>query len=108
MKQIIAYKDYFNVFYDALTQKEKDKVDRILVLMQSDNRMPSHYIRPLEQGIFELRITLPDKESRLLFFYDGATIVVLLNCFIKKTRKTPRKEIEKAIKLKRNYYEENQ
>lgn len=108
MKQIIAYKDYFKDFYDALTQKEKDKVDRVLVLMQSDNRMPAHYISPLEQGIYELRITLPDKESRLLFFYDGPIIVVLLNCFIKKTRKTPRKEIEQAIKLKKSYYEEMQ
>ena len=79
-----------------------------MVLMHSDSRMPAHYIKPLENGIYELRITTTDKELRILFIYDGNRLVVLLNCFAKKTRKTPRAVIEKAIKLKRQYYEEKQ
>lgn len=106
MKQIIAYKDYFEDFYESLTQKERDKIDRVLVLMQSDNRMPSHFIKPLEDGIQELRITALSKELRVLFFYDGERLVILLNCFVKKSRKTPRAEIEKAKKLRKQYEEE--
>ena len=71
-----------------MSQDEKDKVDRTMVLMQSESRMPAHYIKPLEEGIYELRI---------LYIYDGARLVVLLNCFTKK-----------AIKLKKQYYEEKQ
>ena len=108
VKQIVAYKDYFKDFYESLSQKEKDKVDRVLVLMQSDNRMPAHYISPLEEGIYELRISVPNKELRLMFIFDGEQLVILFNCFVKKAQKTPRVEIEKAIKLKRQYYEEKQ
>ena len=108
MRRIIAYKGYFKRFYDALTQKEKDKVDRVLVLMQSESKIPTHYIKLLDSGIFELRVTVPNKELRLLFFYDGDQIVILLNCFVKKRRTTPRTEIDKAIKLKKMYYEEKQ
>lgn len=106
MKQIIAYRNYFSDFYESLSQKEKDKVDRVLVLMQSDNRMPAHYIKPLESGIYELRISVPNKELRILFIYDGETLVILFNCFVKKTQKTPGNEIKKAIRLMSQYYEE--
>lgn len=45
-------------------------------------------------------------EFRIFFIYDGDTIVVLFNCFKKKTQKTPNSEIEKAIRLKNEYYEQ--
>ena len=89
-----------------LSQKERDKVDRVLVLMQSETHMPTHFIKPLEDGIQELRISVPNKEIRVIFIYDGETLVILLNCFVKKTRKTPRSEIEKAKKVRRQYEEE--
>ena len=106
MKRIIAYKNYYRDFYESLSQKEKDKVDRVMVLMQSENRMPAHYIRPLVNGIYELRISVLNRELRILFIYDGEKLVILFNCFVKKSQKTPRSEIEKAILLKKQYYEE--
>ena len=106
MKRIIAYKNYYRDFYESLSQKEKDKVDRVMVLMQSENRMPAHYIRPLVNGIYELRISVLNRELRILFIYDGEKLVILFNCFVKKSQKTPRSEIEKAILLKKKYYEE--
>lgn len=106
MKQIIAYRNYFKDFYDSLSRKEQDKVDRVLVLMHSDNRIPTHFIKTLEDGINELRISVPNKELRILFIYDGERLVILFNCFVKKSRKTPRSEIEKAIKLRKQYEEE--
>ena len=108
VKQIIAYKDYFNDFYESLSQKGKEKVDRVMVLMHSDNRMPTHYIKPLVEGVFELRISVPNKELRILFIYGGDQMVILFNCFVKKTRKTPKNGINKAIQLKKQYYEEKQ
>ena len=108
MKRIIAYKGYYKRFYDALSQQEKDKVDRVLMLMHSDGRMPVHFIKYLEDYIYELRVSVPNRELRVLFFYDGNTLVVLVNCFVKKTQKTPRSEIEKAKSLRRQYYEEKQ
>ena len=106
VKQIVAYKDYYKDFYESLSQKEKDKVDRVMVLMQSENRLPAHYIKPLEDGINKLRISVPNKELRVFFIYDGEQLVILFNCFVKKTQKTPRTEIEKAVRLKKEYYEQ--
>ena len=77
-----------------------------MVLMQSENRMPSHYIKHLEEGVYELRVSVPNKELRILFIFDEGQLVILFNCFVKKTQKTPRSEIQKAIELKREYYEE--
>ena len=108
MRQIVAYKDYFYNFYESLSQNEQKKIDRVMILLLSENRMPSHYISYLEQGIHELRITVPNRELRILFIYDKDQLVILFNCFVKKTRKTPRAEIEKAIQLKKQYDEEKQ
>jgi phage-related protein len=65
--------------------------------------IPHHFIKYIGDGIHELRITLPNREGRLLFIYDGDTMVILFNCFIKKSQKTPGKEIEKAKRLKKEY-----
>lgn len=47
-----------------------------------------------------------NNEFRLFFTYDGDTIVILFNCFKKKTQKTPKSEIDKAVRLKNEYYEQ--
>lgn len=41
---------------------------------------------------------------RVFFIFDNGNIVVLFNGFQKKTRKTPGNEIERAIKIKKEYY----
>ena len=42
----------------------------------------------------------------MFFIYDGDTIVVLFNCYTKKTQKAPKREIDKAIRLKEEYKNE--
>ena len=43
------------------------------------------------------------KSIRILCFFDDGNLVVLANCFVKKSQKTPRKEIKLAEKLKNEY-----
>lgn len=59
------------------------------------------YIKHLEEEIWELR---PLRE-RILFACYGKNQFILLNHFVKKTQKTPKKEIEKAKKLLKEYKE---
>lgn len=73
-------------------------------LLTTEDRIPSHYIKFIRDGIFEFRSNYGNTEFRVFFIYDGNTIVVLFNAFKKKTQKTPEKEIKKAIKLKEEYY----
>lgn len=103
MKKIIAYKDYFLDFMSKLADNEKDKINRALLLLESEDKLPSHYIGYIRDGLFEYRISGENKEFRIFFIFDEDKLVVLLNCFVKKTKKTPNKEIEKAIKLKEEY-----
>lgn len=103
MKKIIAFKKYYLDFISNLTDYERDKVKRALLLLESKDRIPSHYIRYLRDEIFEYRISSENKEFRLFFIFDEENLVILLNCYAKKTKKTPNKEIEKAIKLKKEY-----
>ena len=104
MKRIVAFKSYRD-FMASLSREEQLKIRRVLALFETEKLIPHHYIKYVWDGIFELRITLPTREARIFFIYDGETMVVLFNCFVKKTQKTPKKEIEKANKLKREYEE---
>ena len=77
-----------------------------MLLRQSDEQdVPRHYIKYLREGISEFRVNFGHNELRLFFFRDGDTLVILLNGFKKKTQKTPKSEIDKAIRLKKEYYE---
>jgi len=57
----------------------------------------------LEDGIFELRTSLTVTIARSLYFYQQGAKIILTHGFIKKTQKTPRKEIEKAKMLRKFY-----
>ncbi len=43
---------------------------------------------------------------RVFCFFDGEKLVILINRFQKKTQKTPKNEIEKALKIMAEYYEQ--
>uniref|UniRef100_A0AB33J835 Type II toxin-antitoxin system RelE/ParE family toxin n=2 Tax=unclassified Prevotella TaxID=2638335 RepID=A0AB33J835_9BACT len=106
MRKIIAYKEYFNDFLQKLSVQERMKILRSLDLLASEDRIPRHYIKFIRDGVYEFRVTYLNNEYRIFYIYDGHTIVVLFNCFKKKTQKTPDREIKKALNLK-NEYERN-
>lgn len=58
------------------------------------------------KGLFEARIKLGSNIWRVFCLFDKGKLVILLNGFTKKTQKTPKKEIEKAVRLMNEYYEE--
>ena len=64
-------------------------------------RLP--YSEELEDGIFELRAKLGSDISRVLYFFVVGRKIVLTNGFIKKTRKTPKNEIDKAKRCREHY-----
>lgn len=57
-------------------------------------------------GLYEARIQLGSNIWRVFCFFDGDKLVVLINGFQKKTQKTPKNEIAKALSLMSSYYEE--
>ncbi|MDO5526808.1 MAG: type II toxin-antitoxin system RelE/ParE family toxin [Prevotella sp.] len=105
MRKIIAYKSYFKDFVSSLSKDEANKLRRALDLFKMEDRMPRHYIKFIRDGIYEFRVNYGNNEMHVFFIYDGDTVVVLFNAFRKKTQKTPDREIIKAIRLKKEYYD---
>ena len=91
---------------EKLSSQEREKIMRALLLFETEDRIPRHYIKFVRDGIYEFRVSYGNKEFRIFFIYDGDTIVVLFNCYTKKTEKAPKREIDKAIRLKGEYYDE--
>jgi len=104
-RKIVAYGGYYESFMKTLSSNERRKILKALLLFSEEEKIPYHYIKYIRDSIFEFRVSYGNNEFRIFFIYDGNTIVVLLNCFKKKTQKTPQNEIEKAIRLKNEYYE---
>ena len=75
--------------------------DYVKALSKYGTVLGEPYIKHLDGDIWELR----PLRNRILFFgYDGNSFV-LLSHFIKKTQKTPNREIEKAKRLMKDYME---
>ena len=96
MRKILASKGYYSDFMLKLSEQERKKIKRALLLFETEDKIPSHYIKFIRDGVYEFRVNYGNNEFRIFFIYDGDTIVVLLNCFKKKTQKTPNSEIEKS------------
>jgi phage-related protein len=70
-------------------------------------RVLKKFLSPMENtdGLFEIRVEYGSNIYRIFCCSDEGRIVVLFNAFQKMTQKTPQKEIEKALRLKREYFE---
>ncbi len=87
------------IFLDSLDNKMKAKLIGLLELLEEKGtalRLP--YSSYLEDGIFELRCIQGNNITRVLYFFYIEKQIIVTNGFIKKTQKTPRKEIELAKK----------
>lgn len=108
IRQVIAYKNYFEDFLLAQPVKVQDKIYKIIEAIETLERIPANYLKPIQgtKGLYEARIQLGSDIWRVFCFFDQGKLVILLNGFTKKTQKTPRKEIDKALGLMNSYYEE--
>ncbi len=59
-------------------------------------------------GLYEIRVQSGSNIFRIFCFFDKNNLIVIENGFQKKTQKTPPNEIERALKIKKEYYEEKQ
>ncbi|MGQ1946681.1 type II toxin-antitoxin system RelE/ParE family toxin [Geofilum sp. OHC36d9] len=108
IRKVIVYKDHFVNFYKNQDSKIKEKIGYVLDLIRFESQVPTKFYKLLENtdGIWEVRVITTFKSIRILCFQDKGSLVVLTNCFLKKTRKTPQKEIKMAEKLKKEYLKE--
>ena len=104
-RKIITFGDYFKSFLKAINEDVRRKIDFVLDMLKTVRRLNSRFVKPIKDGIYELRIEWEGNIYRVFFVFDEDNIVVLFNGFQKKTRKTPISEIEKALSIKKEYDE---
>lgn len=92
-------------FLDSLPGKAAQKVAWVLGLIEDLDVVPSIYLKKLvnTEEIWECRIQLGSDAYRIFCFFDGNSIVVLTHGLIKKTQKTPQREIDRAEAYRRDY-----
>jgi phage-related protein len=83
---------------DTLPLEVRASFERIVRLVQAFGleRVREPYIKHIEGPIWEMRLRGRDGIARALYVTATGRRVVILRVFTKKTRKTPRREIELA------------
>jgi phage-related protein len=104
------YKNYFTDFYEKQKQKVKEKIIWTIKLVETLQIVPEEYFKHIEttDGIYEIRVKQGSDIFRIFSFFDEGKLIVLENGFQKKTQKTPKQEIHKALKIKEEYFIEKQ
>lgn len=105
-RKIEFYDDHFIDFYLELPKKVQEKIDYVLRIVKTVQNIPKKFITHIEgtDGLYEIRIEFESNIYRIFSCFDEGKLVILFNGFQKKSQKTPPKEIEKAIKLKKEYF----
>ena len=104
-RHITFYKNYFQEFFLLQREKVKNKMIWTFELIEELERVPETYLKHLENtdGLYEIRVQQGSDIFRIFCFFDQGQLVVLVNGFQKKTQKTPKKEIDLALKIKEEY-----
>ena len=107
IREVIAYKNYFVDFLTKQPIKVQNKIFKIIEAIETLERIPTTYLKLISgtDGLYEARTQLGTDIWRVFCFFDKGKLVILLNGFQKKTQKTPKNEIEKAMNLMKEYYE---
>lgn len=105
-RKIIFYESYFQDFFLEQNSRVREKIDYVFKLIISVQNVPTKFLKHLEgtDGLFEIRVEFESNIYRIFCCFDKGNLVVLFNAFQKKTQKTPKNEIDLALKLKKEYF----
>lgn len=108
-RKVVYYKEYLKDFLKKQTIVVKKKFLWTLELIEDIEKIPETYLKQITgtDGLYEVRISHGTNIFRIFCFFSGEKLVILMNSFQKKTQKTPKSEINKALKIKEEYEQEN-
>ena len=107
IRKIIFHNNHFIEFFQKQDDKVKLKIQYVLELIKQVDRVPEKFLKHLTgtDGLYEIRVEYQSTIYRIFCCFDEGKLVVLFNGFQKKTQKTPKGELEKAISLMKEYFE---
>lgn len=106
-RKILFHGTYFMNFYLEQPAKVQEKIEYVLRIVRQVERISKKFFDHMEgtDGLYEIRIEVESNIFRIFCCFDEGNIVILFNGFQKKTQKTPKSEIEKAQRLKQEYFD---
>lgn len=109
-RKLYFFKDYFKSFYESQPEKVKKKILWTLKVIEEIDRVPEIYLKHIRNttGLYEIRVQVGNNIFRIFCFFDFDNLIIVGHGFQKKTQKTPKKEIERAEQVKKEYYEEKE
>ncbi|MHA8090210.1 type II toxin-antitoxin system RelE/ParE family toxin [Aquirufa antheringensis] len=104
-RQLVFHGEYFKNYFDRQKPKIRDKIIWTMKIVQEQEQIPIDFFKYItgEKGLYEIRTEYSGTICRIFCFFDRDNSIVLINGFTKKTQKTPRVEIERALKIKNAY-----
>ena len=75
-REVVTYKDYFEEFFEKQSQKVRDKIIKVLDIIEQIERVPLTYLKYIEgtNGLFEIRVQLGSDIFRIFCFFDGTIV----------------------------------
>ncbi len=106
-REIRFYEKYFIEFYLSVDLSVQEKIEYVFKVIRTVDMIPQKFLKLIEgtDGLYEIRIKVGSDIYRVFCCFDAGRIVILFNGFQKKSQKTPKKEINKALKLKLEYFD---
>jgi phage-related protein len=106
-RELYFFKDYFEKFFDLQTKKVQAKILWTFKIIEEIDRIPELYLKYLKNtsGLYEIRVQIGSNTYRIFCFFDMDNLVIIGHGFQKKSQKTPKQQIEKAEKIKKDYYD---
>ncbi|WP_064505409.1 type II toxin-antitoxin system RelE/ParE family toxin [Companilactobacillus ginsenosidimutans] len=94
-------------FMDSLPRKDRGKLISQLKYIKSEGMLIAinkQIVKKLDSNIFEIRSSLNHNIQRLLYFSISNNSYIITHGFTKKTQRTPIRQIDRAIKIRREYF----
>ena len=107
-RHVIYYKNYFQDFFKKQPKRTRAKIDWTIEAIEELQYVPELYLKHITntKGLYEIRVLVGNDIIRIFCFFETGKLVILINGFQKKSQKTPKREIELALKLKAEYENE--
>jgi phage-related protein len=110
IRDIHYYKNHYLDFFESLKPEVKRKFNWTLQLISTIERVPEKFFKHItgSSGLYVIRVEVGSDIYRVFSFFDKGRLIILVNGFQKKSQKTPKKEIELAERLKKEYFDEKE
>ncbi len=106
-RKVFAYKEYFFDYYNSLYPKAQKAIDKKIEYLKTEKILNEQKVDKLIEDVYELRAKQSSNIYRIAFMFDKVNIVVFFNGWTKKSQKTSREEIDRALRIRNMYKKES-